>query len=80
MIFLHFVLSILLKALCFSALRKLNLSWYNDLMEHLLDGCKVKVARAKELIENLNNEVSTFLNNGGCQVISRHKLERRGDV
>lgn len=46
-------------------------------MEHVLDGCKAKIARAKELIENLDNEISTILNNGGYQIVSGHEFDRR---
>lgn len=42
-----------------------------------MDGCKAKVARAKELIENLDREISTILNNGKYQIVGGHEFERR---
>lgn len=45
--------------------------------ERSLEGCKAKVTRAKELIEQLENEILTILNSEDYKVVSGHEFEKK---
>jgi len=43
----------------------------------MLEGCVAKVERAKELIDNLDNEISSILSSGKYQVFSGHEFDKK---
>jgi hypothetical protein len=44
---------------------------------HALDGCREKVKRAKEQVENLNTEISAIENGGIYTAVGNHEFERQ---
>jgi len=46
-------------------------------MQTSIDGCRAKIARAKELIEVLDSELSTILSDGRYEIVSEHEFQQR---
>jgi len=44
---------------------------------HPLDGCRAKVERAKEQVQNLNSEISALLKSGAYSIAGEHDFERK---